>query len=48
MALPEVQCYNPAFDVTDHTLLAGIITERGIVRAPFEENFRKLFPEKMK
>ena len=48
MALPEVECYNPAFDVTDHTLLSGIVTERGIVRAPFEENFRKLFPEAMK
>lgn len=45
MALPEVECYNPSFDVTDHTLLAGIVTERGIVRAPFEENFAKLFPE---
>lgn len=48
MALPEVECYNPAFDVTDHTLLAGIVTERGIVRAPFEEGFQKLFPEEMK
>lgn len=47
MALPEVKCYNPAFDVTDHTLLAGIVTERGIVRAPFEEGFEKLFPEEM-
>ena len=47
MALPEVKCYNPAFDVTDHSLLAGIVTERGIVRAPFEEGFRKLFPEEM-
>lgn len=47
-ALPEVKCYNPAFDVTDHSLLAGIVTERGIVRPPFAENFAKLFPEKMK
>ena len=47
MALPEVACYNPAFDVTDHSLLAGIVTERGIVRAPFEENLAKLFPEAM-
>ena len=46
MALPEVKCYNPAFDVTDHTLLAGIVTERGIARPPFEESFRKMFPEK--
>lgn len=47
MALDEVECYNPAFDVTDHTLLAGIVTERGIVRPPFDEGFRKLFPEEM-
>ena len=43
MALPEVNCYNPAFDVTDHELLTGIVTERGIVYPPFEENLRKLF-----
>ncbi len=48
MALPEVECYNPAFDVTDHSLLSGIVTERGIVRPPFAENFAKLFPEEMK
>ncbi len=48
MALPEVKCYNPAFDVTDHSLLSGIVTERGIVYPPFEENFAKLFPEEMK
>jgi len=27
---------NPAFDVTPHALIAGIITERGIVRPPFD------------
>ena len=48
MALPEVQCYNPAFDVTDHSLLAGIVTERGIAYPPFSESFAKLFPEEMK
>lgn len=47
MALPETKCYNPAFDVTDHSLLTGIVTERGIAYAPFEESFRKLFPEEM-
>jgi methylthioribose-1-phosphate isomerase len=29
MALKEVKCYNPAFDVTDHTLLTAIVTDRG-------------------
>lgn len=47
MALPEVKCYNPAFDVTDHSLLAGIVTERGILRPPFDVSFRELFPEEM-
>ena len=32
---------NPAFDVTPNRYLSGIITEKGIVRAPFEVNLRK-------
>ena len=36
MAPEEVKCFNPAFDVTDHTLIAGIVTEKGICRAPYE------------
>ena len=43
MALKEVKCYNPAFDVTDHELLSGIVTEKGIVRPPFDVNLKKLF-----
>jgi len=31
---------NPAFDVTPHRLIAGIITERGIFRAPYAESLR--------
>ena len=46
MALPEVKCYNPAFDVTDHTLIAGIVTEKGICRAPYTESLAALFDEK--
>ena len=34
---------NLAFDVTPHRYLAGIITERGIFRAPFSESFRQAF-----
>lgn len=48
MALPEVQCYNPAFDVTDNRLLSGIVTERGIAAPPFADSFARLFPERMK
>ena len=45
MVLPEVKCYNPAFDVTDHELLTAIITERGIVYPPFDMNMKKLFQD---
>jgi methylthioribose-1-phosphate isomerase len=34
---------NPAFDVTPHRFIAGIITERGIVRAPYTESLRRAF-----
>ena len=43
MALPEVKCYNPAFDVTDHELLTAIVTDRGVVYPPFDVNLKKLF-----
>ncbi len=31
----EVKTYNPAFDVTPHTLIAGFITERGVISPPY-------------
>ena len=42
MALPEVKCYNPAFDVTDHELLTAIVTDRGIVYPPFDVHLKEL------
>jgi len=35
--------WNPAFDVTPHHLIAGIITEKGIFRAPFTESLARAF-----
>ena len=35
--------WNPAFDITPHRLVTGIITERGIARAPYDESLRQLF-----
>jgi methylthioribose-1-phosphate isomerase len=43
----DVTVYNPAFDVTPHSLITGIITEKGIVRKPFTGNIRKLFGRKL-
>ena len=36
----KVGVFNPAFDVTPHRLITGIITEKGIIRKPFEKNLR--------
>lgn len=41
-APPTVDVYNPAFDVTPNDLIAGIITERGIIKPPFKEGIRSL------
>ena len=43
MALDSVKCYNPSFDVTDHELVTGIITEKGICYPPFDESLKALF-----
>jgi len=41
--LPDgVPVRHPAFDVTPHRLVAGIVTERGIARAPYGESLRAL------
>jgi len=35
--------WNPSFDVTPAGLIAGIITDRGLVRPPYEANLKKIF-----
>ena len=42
MAPDGVDVYNPAFDVTDHELITGIITEKGLCTAPYGAAFRQL------
>jgi len=37
-----VTAENPAFDVTPAEIITAIITERGVVYPPFEENLREL------
>ena len=43
MAPAGVTCYNPAFDVTSHDLIAGIVTEKGICRPPYAQSLSALF-----
>ncbi|KAF6581336.1 S-methyl-5-thioribose-1-phosphate isomerase [Paenibacillus sp. EKM212P] len=40
-----IKVYNPAFDVTPHEYITAIITEKGIVQAPFSESLTNLFAE---
>jgi methylthioribose-1-phosphate isomerase len=34
---------NPAFDVTPNELITGLITEKGIIRPPFDINLKQRF-----
>ena len=42
IAPENIAVRHPAFDVTPARLITAIITDRGVVRAPFEEELRKL------
>jgi methylthioribose-1-phosphate isomerase len=39
----DINVINPAFDMTPPELISGIITEKGIATAPYEESIEKLF-----
>lgn len=39
MAPQGIDVFNPAFDVTDHSLITGMITEKGLCRDPYEKDF---------
>ncbi|MFB4326056.1 S-methyl-5-thioribose-1-phosphate isomerase [Priestia sp. BR_2] len=38
-----VKVYNPAFDITPNEYVTAIITEKGVVQAPYEESLKNLF-----
>ena len=39
----DIAVINPAFDMTPPELISGIITEKGVATAPYEESLKKLF-----
>ncbi len=45
MAPEGVKFYNPAFDVTDHALITGIVTETGVCYPPFTDALRRMKEE---
>lgn len=46
MAPEGVKVFNPAFDVTDHDLIAGIVTEYGVAKPPYTESLKEIFIKK--
>ncbi len=40
LAPPDTPVRHPAFDITPHTLVTGIVTERGVLLPPFDEALR--------
>ena len=46
MAPKGVKVFNPAFDVTDHDLIDGIVTEFGIARAPYKESLQEILQKR--
>lgn len=45
MAPEGVKTFNPSFDVTDHKYITAVITEKGIVRPPYDLNLKALMKE---
>lgn len=43
MAPDSVKVFNPAFDVTDNDLITAIITEKGILKAPYTQSIKEIF-----
>ncbi|MEG1501529.1 MAG: S-methyl-5-thioribose-1-phosphate isomerase [Clostridiales bacterium] len=42
MAPQGIKTFNPAFDITDHSLITAFITEYGIIKPPFNKNIPKI------
>ena len=34
---------NPSFDITSNRLISAIVTEKGVIYPPFEENIKEIF-----
>ena len=45
MAPSGVKTYNPAFDVTDASLITGIVTEKGVLRPDYRKSIDEAFRE---
>lgn len=42
IAPAQVKVLNPAFDITPHSYISAIITEKGVAKAPYEKELKRL------
>ncbi len=42
ITIPDVDVINPAFDITPPHFVSGIVTEKGLITQPYEENITRL------
>jgi len=43
---PEgVKVFNPAFDITPNSLITAIITDKGVIKEPYDKNLKALFSD---
>jgi methylthioribose-1-phosphate isomerase len=47
ITLPDVNVYNPSFDITPPKLITAIITEKGIAYPPYTRSLKKLLARRM-
>ena len=40
LAPKGIKIFNPAFDVTSQDLISAIITEKGVIHPPYQQNIR--------
>jgi methylthioribose-1-phosphate isomerase len=42
LAPPGIKVHNPAFDVTPHRYVSAIVTEKGVIKPPFEKRLKQI------
>ena len=42
VAEKNIKVFNPVFDVTPHNLITAIITDKGVIKPPYQKNIKKL------
>lgn len=46
MAPEGVKTFNPAFDVTDHRYITAVVTEKGVIRPPYDVSLKEIMGRK--